>query len=58
LVLAVAFESIIKLTAFIAVGIFVTYEIFDGPAPLIASISHQLAQNQNFHSILQDSFLV
>lgn len=58
LVLAVAFESIIKLTAFIAVGVFVTYEIFDGPAPLIASISHQLAQNQNFHSILQDSFLV
>ncbi|MGB0468019.1 MAG: PAS-domain containing protein, partial [Pontibacterium sp.] len=58
LVLAVAFESIIKLTAFLAVGIFVSYEIFDGPAPMIAQIQEQLSSNQNFGSLLQDSFLV
>lgn len=58
LVLAVAFESIIKLTAFIAVGLFVTYEIFDGPAPLIRNIEQQLTENQNFHTLFRDSFLI
>src|SRR5213595_3125234 len=36
LMLAVATESIIKLVAFIAVGIFVTFWMFDGPAALFA----------------------
>jgi len=34
MVAAIAFESIVKLLAFSAVGIFVTYTMFDGPADL------------------------
>src|SRR5262249_56194812 len=34
LMLAVATESIVKLLAFLAVGIFVTFWMFDGPAAL------------------------
>jgi Na+/proline symporter/signal transduction histidine kinase len=34
MVTAIAFESIVKLVAFSAVGIFVTYTMFDGPANL------------------------
>jgi len=37
MVLAVAFESIIKLTAFIAVGIFVTFWLYDGLASITAA---------------------
>nr|WP_286240991.1 NahK/ErcS family hybrid sensor histidine kinase/response regulator [Neptuniibacter halophilus] len=57
LVLAVAFESIIKLAAFIAVGIFVTLEVFDGFDDLAYNVSIQLSNNQNFNSFLGDSFL-
>ena len=35
LMLAVAAESIVKLVAFLAVGIFVTFWIFDGPLALV-----------------------
>jgi Na+/proline symporter/nitrogen-specific signal transduction histidine kinase len=34
MVAAIAFESIVKLLAFTAVGVFVTFTIFDGPADL------------------------
>ena len=34
MVAAIAFESIVKLVAFIAVGLFVTWWLFDGPADL------------------------
>jgi Na+/proline symporter/nitrogen-specific signal transduction histidine kinase len=34
MVAAIAFESIVKLVAFTAVGIFVTWSLFDGPADL------------------------
>ncbi|TVS09621.1 MAG: PAS domain S-box protein [Wenzhouxiangella sp.] len=34
LMLAVAFESLVKLVAFLAVGIFVTWSMFDGPGAL------------------------
>ena len=37
MVLAVAMESIVKLTAFVAVGLFVTFVLFDGPAALVAA---------------------
>ncbi len=37
MVLAVAFESIIKLTAFIAVGLFVTFWLYDGLASITAA---------------------
>ena len=36
LMLAIAAESIVKLVAFLAVGIFVTFYLFDGPAALFA----------------------
>jgi Na+/proline symporter/CheY-like chemotaxis protein len=36
LILAIAAESLIKLVAFLAVGIFVTFVMFDGPAALFA----------------------
>src|SRR5258708_6983374 len=36
LMLAIATESIVKLIAFVAVGIFVTYWMFDGPADLFS----------------------
>jgi len=57
LVLAVAFESIIKLTAFMAVGLFVVFEIFDGFEDLVFNVANQLSYNENYHSIFSDSFL-
>lgn len=36
LMLAIATESIVKLIAFVAVGVFVTFWLFDGPAALFA----------------------
>ncbi len=36
LILAVAAESVVKLLAFLAVGVFVTYVMFDGPGALFA----------------------
>ncbi|MBV9955226.1 MAG: hybrid sensor histidine kinase/response regulator, partial [Pseudolabrys sp.] len=41
LMLAVAAESIVKLFAFLAVGMFVTFWMFDGPAALLAAASEQ-----------------
>jgi Na+/proline symporter/nitrogen-specific signal transduction histidine kinase len=39
LVFAIAFESIVKLAAFLAVGIFVTYHLFDGYRDIFSRIS-------------------
>lgn len=36
MVTAVAFESLVKLVAFLAVGVFVTFVLFGGPAELFA----------------------
>src|ERR1700716_71428 len=36
LILAIAAESLVKLIAFLAVGVFVTFVMFDGPAALLA----------------------
>jgi Na+/proline symporter/nitrogen-specific signal transduction histidine kinase len=36
MVAAIAFESVVKLVAFLAVGIFVTWGMFDGPSDLFA----------------------
>jgi Na+/proline symporter/signal transduction histidine kinase len=41
LMLAVATESIVKLVAFLAVGSFVTFVLFDGPAHLLAQAAQQ-----------------
>jgi signal transduction histidine kinase len=36
MVAAIAFESVVKLAAFLAVGVFVTWGLFDGPADIFA----------------------
>jgi len=38
MVAAIAFESVVKLAAFLAVGLYVAYGLFDGPAELFARI--------------------
>ncbi|GGC07447.1 hypothetical protein GCM10011352_37170 [Marinobacterium zhoushanense] len=57
LVLAVAFESIVKLAAFIAVGLFVTFGLFGGIDGLVSNIQLQLRENTNFGSLFSGSFL-
>ena len=36
MVAAIAFESVVKLVAFLSIGIFVTFVLFDGPTDLFA----------------------
>lgn len=36
MMVAIAFESVVKLVAFVSVGLFVTFSVFDGPADLFA----------------------
>ncbi|ADZ71644.1 NahK/ErcS family hybrid sensor histidine kinase/response regulator [Polymorphum gilvum] len=40
LMLAIAAEAIVKLFAFLAVGVWVTYSLYDGPVDLISTMSH------------------
>lgn len=40
MVAAIAFESLVKLFAFLAVGIFVCYSLYDSPADLFSQASH------------------
>jgi len=58
MVLAIAFESIVKLVAFVAVGLFVTFSLFDGIGDLSNHISQSGLQQQldNFNP-LRVSFL-
>jgi len=57
LVLAVAFESLIKLAAFVAVGLFVMFGLFDGLQDLVGQVRAQLQINQNFSRPLSAGFL-
>ncbi|MGK2232902.1 hybrid sensor histidine kinase/response regulator [Colwellia polaris] len=52
--LAIAFESLVKLFAFIAVGFFVTYVLFDSPMELWrrSSVSLQLDQQLSFPNVM------
>jgi len=43
MVAAIAAESVVKLLAFVAVGVFVTWGLFDGPAALFAQVAEQPA---------------
>lgn len=45
MMLAIAFESIVKLPAFVAVGLFATYSVFDGAADVwhIDTAGHPVA---------------
>lgn len=47
LVVAVAFESIVKLFAFLAVGIFVTYGLFDGFADIFQRFLEQFPERRD-----------
>jgi PAS domain S-box-containing protein len=47
LIFAIAFESLIKLIAFLAVGVFVTYGLFDGFKDIFDQI-----QNSTYHHLL------
>lgn len=48
MVAAIAFESIIKLLAFLAVGLFVTYGLFDG----VGDIFQRIRADQQFQAVL------
>lgn len=48
MVAAIAFESVVKLLAFLAIGIFVTYFMFDG----FADLFHQAAQQEKTARLL------
>lgn len=52
--LAIAFESLVKLISFLAVGIFVTYVLFDSPMEIWRRSSEtlQLEQQLNFPNIM------
>ncbi|MCP1674754.1 Na+/proline symporter/nitrogen-specific signal transduction histidine kinase [Natronocella acetinitrilica] len=43
MVVAVAFESLVKLLAFLAVGFFVTFMVFNGPADIVQQVAAQPA---------------
>ncbi|PXF32364.1 histidine kinase [Pokkaliibacter plantistimulans] len=58
MVLAIAFESIVKLTAFLSVGFFVVFGIYNGFEDLYLKASVQLADNNNFKKdLFAGSFL-
>ncbi len=48
LVTAIAFESIIKPVSFVAVGVFITFSLFNGPADIFAQAAKVPALSQNF----------
>jgi len=58
LVLAVAFESIIKLAAFIAVGLFVSFEMFGGIESTIAAVRNELSAAANFNRPLTEGSFI
>ncbi|WP_290648126.1 sensor histidine kinase [Aquisalimonas sp.] len=49
MVVAVAFESIVKLLAFLAVGIFVTFMLFEGPGDIVG----QVRAHEDMHELLE-----
>ena len=59
MVLAVAFESAVKLVAFLAVGLWVLYGLFDGPGALVeASRANALVTDLYSTATIDHSFLV
>ncbi len=56
--LAIAFEAIVKLSAFIGVGLYVTFGIFDGFDNLFSRAAEELSNNENFRvNFLENSFI-
>lgn len=48
LMLAIAAESVVKLVAFLAVGLYVTFELFDGPVAMVETIRSNAAAMETF----------
>ncbi|MFT6914004.1 MAG: PAS domain S-box-containing protein [Motiliproteus sp.] len=58
IVLAIAFESIIKLSAFVAVGLYVTFGLFDGVDNLLTLAAEELSNDPNFKvDFIENSFI-
>ncbi len=58
MVLAVAFESIVKLAAFLAVGLFVTFGMFDGFGDLLTQANERLIHSDIYQDgVRHNSFL-
>lgn len=57
LVLAIAFESMVKLTAFFSVGLFVTFGVFGSPVEMTHQVMNQLRTSGHFDSIFNGSFI-
>jgi PAS domain S-box-containing protein len=58
MVLAIAFESAVKLVAFLAVGLFVTFELFDGPVALVdAARANEAVAALYSHSSFDQEFI-
>lgn len=56
---SIAFGSVIKLFAFIAIGLFVIFEVLDGPTHFINLMNHDLQTNPRFTNWqLGNSFLI
>ncbi len=56
---AIAFESMIKLMAFVAIGLFVIFEVMDGPGHFVQLLQQDLQTNARFTGWQLDSgFLV
>ena len=49
LILAIATESLIKLVAFVTVGVFVTFFMFDGPMALFTKAMEHAAHRRGAH---------
>ncbi|WP_213879867.1 PAS domain-containing hybrid sensor histidine kinase/response regulator [Pseudomonas sp. dw_358] len=63
MVLAIAFEALVKLLAFIAVGVFVTFHLYDGFGDLLSqaraapSLEHYWSETVNWPSMLVQTFV-
>ena len=58
LVLAVAFESIVKLAAFIAAGLFVTFEMFGDINSTVAAVKNELSAAAKFNRPLTEGSFI
>jgi len=57
LIAAVAFESVVKLVAFILVGIYVTYGLFGGYGDILNGISSMAASNPDYAKLTQVDYI-
>ncbi|MEL6132107.1 MAG: sensor histidine kinase [Bacteroidota bacterium] len=56
LVAAIAFESIIKLIAFLSIGLFIVFYLYDGPGDLFGQASQRTDIIQPFEGLTEETF--